>query len=154
MKFVKILLSALTLLASANAQSLGDAGNRPVQDVMPTVVSKSHFKIRPTDTRVLKHFADDGRSLTLKGSPLEQVKAVGDGRVVWAGNGLKGYGNLIIVKHDDSFLTAYSESRTILVQKGDAVAEGQPIADMGETLKFEVRLNGKAVDPEIYLPPF
>lgn len=154
MKRVNIVLLALSLLLNVNAQSLGEMVSRPVQDVRATAASKSHFRIRPADTFTVKRFSEDGRSLTLKGSPIGQVKAVGDGRVVFVGNDLKGYSNLIIIKHDDSFLTAYSESRTILVQKGDAVIEGQPIADMGETLKFEVRLFGKPVDPELYLPPF
>lgn len=87
------------------------------------------------------------------------VKAAADGRIVYAGNGLRGYGNLIIIKHDATYLTAYAHNRTLLVKEGDPVTRGQTIAEMGSTdsdrvmLHFEVRKQGKPVDPLKYLPP-
>ncbi|MBB3259723.1 lipoprotein NlpD [Paraburkholderia sp. WP4_3_2] len=104
---------------------------------------------------------DDTRNkgVNIGGAPGDAVKAAGDGRVVYAGNGLRGYGNLIIIKHDATFLTAYAHNRALMVKEGDAVTKGQKIAEMGNTdsdrvmLHFEVRRQGKPVDPLKYLPP-
>ena len=80
-----------------------------------------------------------------------------DGKVVYAGNGLRGYGNLVIVKHDNTYLTAYAHNSKLLVKEGDTVRKGQKIAEMGDTdatapkLHFELRVNGKPVNPTPYL---
>ncbi len=85
------------------------------------------------------------------------ISAAAEGRVVYAGNGLRGYGNLIIIKHDVTFLTAYAHNRALFVKEGEAVAKGQKIAEMGNSdanrvmLHFEVRQQGKPVDPMKYL---
>jgi murein DD-endopeptidase MepM/ murein hydrolase activator NlpD len=89
------------------------------------------------------------------GSP---VKAAADGKVVYAGNGLRGYGNMLIVNHDANFLTVYAHNKDLLVKEGAQVKQGQTIATMGNTgsnavnLYFELRYNGKAVDALRYLP--
>jgi len=89
----------------------------------------------------------------------EAVRAAGDGRVVYSGSGLKGYGNLIIVKHNRSYLSAYGFNRRLLVEEGDSVRRGQTVAECGQgaegayLLHFEVRRDGVAVDPILYLPP-
>jgi lipoprotein NlpD len=89
----------------------------------------------------------------------EPVRAAGDGRVVYSGSGLKGYGNLIIVKHNASYLSAYGFNRRLLVEEGDSVRRGQTVAECGQgaegayLLHFEVRRDGVAVDPILYLPP-
>ncbi|WP_186222570.1 peptidoglycan DD-metalloendopeptidase family protein [Burkholderia gladioli] len=86
------------------------------------------------------------------------VVAAAAGTVVYAGNGLRGYGNLLIIKHDADFLTAYAHNRTLLVKEGQAVAQGQKIAEMGDTdndrvaLHFELRYGGRSIDPSRYLP--
>ena len=86
------------------------------------------------------------------------VLAAADGRVVYAGAGLRGYGNLIILKHNNTFLTAYAHNQTLLVKEDQAVRKGQKIAEMGNTdadrvkLHFEIRRQGKPVDPTRYLP--
>ena len=86
------------------------------------------------------------------------ILAAAGGRVLYAGSGLRGYGNLIIIKHDNSFLTAYAHNRTLLVHENDAVTKGQKIAEMGDTganqvmLHFEVRKDTKPVDPMKFLP--
>lgn len=86
------------------------------------------------------------------------VMAASAGTVVYAGNNLHGYGNLLIIKHNDSFVSAYGHNRTLLVKEGQKVTTGQKIAEMGSTgtdrvkLHFEIRLNGKPVDPLKYLP--
>ncbi|MGA8259248.1 MAG: peptidoglycan DD-metalloendopeptidase family protein [Arenicellales bacterium] len=96
--------------------------------------------------------------IDIAGKSGETVKSAADGRVVYAGDGLRGYGELIIVKHNDTFLSAYAHNRKILVREGDSVGRGQPIAEMGSTgtnrvkLHFEIRKEGVAVDPLQYLP--
>ena len=87
------------------------------------------------------------------------VLAAADGRVVYAGSSLRGYGNLVIIKHNETFLTAYAHNQTLLVKEDQAVRRGQRIADMGSTdaetvrLHFEIRRLGKPVDPAKLLPP-
>ncbi len=99
-----------------------------------------------------------GGGVLLSGRLGQDVRAASAGRVVYAGNGLRGYGNLIIIKHAESVLSAYAHNREILVHDGQEVAIGQVIAHMGEgprqspILYFEIRQNGKPVDPLPYLP--
>jgi lipoprotein NlpD len=86
------------------------------------------------------------------------VLASADGRVVYAGAGLRGYGNLIILKHNNTYLTAYAHNQLLLVKEDQTVRKGQKIAEMGSTdtdrvkLHFEIRREGKPVDPTRYLP--
>ena len=81
------------------------------------------------------------------------------GKVVYAGTGLRGYGKLVIIKHNATYLSAYAHNREILVKEGQQVTKGQKIAEMGNTdsdqvkLHFEIRRQGKPVDPLKYLPP-
>lgn len=88
----------------------------------------------------------------------DPVLAAADGRVVYVGAGLRGYGNLIILKHNNTFLTAYAHNQTLLVKEDQNVRRGQKIAEMGSTdtdrvkLHFEIRRQGKPVDPSRYLP--
>ena len=85
--------------------------------------------------------------------------AAADGRVVYAGSGLRGYGNLVIVKHNSTYLTAYAHNQVLLVKEDQAVRRGQKIAEMGSTdsesvqLHFEIRRQGKPIDPAKLLPP-
>jgi lipoprotein NlpD len=89
----------------------------------------------------------------------EQVHAAGPGQVVYSGSGLKGYGNLIIVKHNENYLSAYGFNRRLLVKEGGSVTRGQVVAECGQgpdgasMLYFEVRRDGASVDPILYLPP-
>jgi lipoprotein YgeR len=86
------------------------------------------------------------------------VIAAAGGTVVYAGNGLRGYGNLLIIKHNADFLTAYAHNRALLAKEGQSVAQGQKIAEMGDTdndrvaLHFELRYDGRSIDPARYLP--
>jgi lipoprotein NlpD len=90
-----------------------------------------------------------------KGAP---VLAAANGRVVYAGAGLRGYGNLIILKHNNTYLTAYAHNQSLLVKEDQTVRKGQKIAEMGSSdtdrvkLHFEIRRQGKPVDPSRYLP--
>ena len=94
----------------------------------------------------------------ISGKAGDPVLAAADGRVVYAGAGLRGYGNLIILKHNNTFLTAYAHNQTLLVKEDQNVRKGQKIAEMGSTdtdrvkLHFEIRRQGKPVDPSRYLP--
>ncbi|MDR8105250.1 peptidoglycan DD-metalloendopeptidase family protein [Burkholderia cenocepacia] len=114
----------------------------------------------PARGPVLNGFDDaKNKGVNIGGTAGESVKAAADGRVVYSGNGLRGYGNLIIIKHDATYLTAYAHNRALMVKEGDAVTKGQKIAEMGNSdadrvmLHFEVRRQGKPVDPLKYLPP-
>ncbi|MCA8051362.1 peptidoglycan DD-metalloendopeptidase family protein [Burkholderia arboris] len=113
----------------------------------------------PARGPVLNGFDDaKNKGVNIGGTAGETVKAAADGRVVYSGNGLRGYGNLIIIKHDATYLTAYAHNRALMVKEGDAVTKGQKIAEMGNSdadrvmLHFEVRRQGKPVDPLKYLP--
>ena len=98
------------------------------------------------------------KGLGIAGKAGDPVVAAADGKVVYAGAGLRGYGNLIILKHNNTFLTAYAHNQTLLVKEDQNVKKGQKIADMGSTdadrvkLHFEIRRSGKPVDPARYLP--
>lgn len=99
------------------------------------------------------------KGLKIAGKLGDPVVAAADGRVVYAGSGLRGYGNLVILKHNETYLTAYAHNQTLLVKEDQMVKKGQRIADMGSSdadrvlLHFEVRRQGKPVDPAKYLPP-
>jgi lipoprotein NlpD len=98
------------------------------------------------------------KGLKIAGKLGDPVYASADGRVVYAGSGLRGYGNLVILKHNETYLTAYAHNQSLLVKEDQNVRKGQRIADMGSSdadkvmLHFEVRRNGKPVDPAKYLP--
>ena len=115
----------------------------------------------PTQGNVLQGFSNsDGgnKGVDISGSRGQAIKAAASGRVVYAGNALRGYGNLIIIKHNDDFLSAYAHNDKILVSDQQEVKAGQEIAKMGSTgtnavkLHFEIRYKGKSVDPVRYLP--
>jgi lipoprotein NlpD len=98
------------------------------------------------------------KGLDIAGKAGDPVQAAADGQVVYAGAGLRGYGNLIILKHNNTFLTAYAHNQALLVKEDQKVRKGQKIAEMGKTdadrvkLHFEIRRQGKPVDPAKYLP--
>jgi lipoprotein NlpD len=104
---------------------------------------------------------DDSRNkgITIAGKAGDPVVAAADGRVVYAGSGLRGYGNLVIVKHNNTYLTAYAHNQTLLVKEDQVVKRGQRIAEMGSSdasrvqLHFEIRKQGKPIDPTRLLPP-
>lgn len=133
--------------------------NSPAQPVTPAATGPVAFSW-PARGPLLGRFDDThNKGIDIGGTPGAPVRAAADGRVVYAGNGLRGYGNLIIVKSDATFLTAYAHNRDLKVKEGDSVTKGQEIAEMGNSdsdrvmLHFEVRRDGKPVDPLRYLPP-
>lgn len=124
-------------------------------------VANDHAWTWPTEGRIVSGFGDAGaigKGLDIRGSVGQAVRTAAGGRVVYSGSGLIGYGQLIIVKHDDTFISAYGHNRKLLVAEGDQVSAGQRIAEMGlgpgdePTLHFEIRVEGQAVDPLVYLP--
>ena len=115
----------------------------------------------PSKGKVVGAFSETAnlKGIDIAGSAGQPVVASASGRVVYAGSGLRGYGKLIIIKHNKTYLSAYAHNREILVKEGDQVARGQKIAEMGSTdtdqvkLHFEIRRMGKPMDPARYLPP-
>lgn len=115
--------------------------------------------IWPAQGAVLAGFDEaKNKGIDISGKAGDAVMASADGRVVYAGAGLRGYGNLIILKHNNTFLTAYAHNQTLLVKEDQSVRRGQKIAEMGSSdadrvkLHFEIRRQGKPVDPAKYLP--
>ncbi|MDR9425574.1 MAG: peptidoglycan DD-metalloendopeptidase family protein [Marinobacter sp.] len=115
----------------------------------------------PHGGTVIAGFSASGKvnkGVDIAGKSGDDVKAAASGSVVYAGSGLLGYGNLIIVNHSEHYLSAYAHNRKILVQEGEDVEAGQVIAELGSTgtdkpmLHFEIRRNGNPVDPTRYLP--
>lgn len=114
----------------------------------------------PTAGKVLTGFNEAGsaRGIDIGGSTGQAVTAAAPGKVIYSGSDLRGYGKLVIVKHNTDFLSVYAHNSKILVKEGEQVVRGQKIAEMGNTdtdktkLHFEIRRQGKSVDPAKYLP--
>ncbi|WP_291969738.1 murein hydrolase activator NlpD [Candidatus Symbiopectobacterium sp.] len=158
---------------STNAYS-GNSGKQNVGKMLPStgaavtapaVVESSAPAVGswrwPTEGKVIDSFsASEGgnKGIDIAGTRVQPIMATASGRVVYAGNALRGYGNLIIIKHDDDYLSAYAHNDTILVREQQEVKAGQQIATMGSTgtssvrLHFEIRYKGKSVNPLRYLP--
>ena len=114
----------------------------------------------PARGKVLAGFAEPNqKGLDISGKPGDPVLAAAAGRVMYTGTGIRGYGKLIVIKHDNNFNSVYAHNREILVKEGQNVTRGQRIAELGDTdtdapkLHFEIRKSGKPVDPARYLPP-
>ncbi len=116
--------------------------------------------IWPGKGNVIAEFDESkNKGVDISGAAGDPVLAAADGKVVYAGAGLRGYGNLVILKHNNTYLTAYAHNQSLQVKEDQAVKKGQKIAEMGSSdservkLHFEVRRQGKPVDPLKYLPP-
>lgn len=115
----------------------------------------------PTKGRVIKNFSagDQGnKGIDIAGQRGQPITSTANGTVVYSGNALRGYGNLVIIKHNDNYLSAYAHNERLLVHEGQSVKAGQKIATMGSSgtnsvrLHFEIRYQGKSVNPKRYLP--
>ena len=112
---------------------------------------------RPTTGNVIANFGGSNKGVDIAGTQGQPVVAAADGKVVYAGSGLRGYGNLVIIQHNSSFLSAYGHNQRLLVNENQTVKRGQTIAHMGNTdaprtqLHFEIRQNGKPVNPANYV---
>lgn len=153
-----------TVTESAGSQGTGAAADtarrKPAPDPGPALPSGSPDWLWPTSGPVLRRYSPGSANpgIDVGGTAGQVVKSAADGRVVYSGDGLRGYGQLIIVKHNETYLSAYAHNRKLLVAEGEHVKRGQPIAEMGSTgtdrvkLHFEIRKQGNAVDPLKYLP--
>jgi lipoprotein NlpD len=149
---------------AARPERPSGARSRPAREPepMPSIPAEPPPPWRwPTTGNVVVEFGGrpgSGTGVLIDGRPGQPVRAAADGRVVYSGGGLIGYGQLIIIKHNDTYLSAYGHNASLLVREGEAIERGQRIATMGEgpgrepRLHFEIRRNGKPVDPRQYLP--
>ncbi|WP_322055263.1 peptidoglycan DD-metalloendopeptidase family protein [Paraburkholderia bannensis] len=145
-------------VATAAPAPASEASTRP-SAAKPRAAAAAARLAWPMNGSVATAFAPGkSRGILIAGAPGEPVKAAAAGRVTYAGSGIRGYGKLIIVKHNAKLLTAYGRNGRLLVKQGDTVKPGQTIATSGAdsagvgTLLFEVRENGKPVDPMDWLP--
>ncbi len=148
--------------SSGGASTPAPAASRPAPVAPTPTPAASGFSWRwPADGVVVGNFVPGEttkQGIDIAGSNGQAVKAAADGVVVYSGSGLVGYGELIIIKHNEQWLSAYGHNRKRLVNEGQIVKAGQQIAEMGRSgatrdmLHFEIRYNGKPVDPMSYLP--
>ncbi len=164
-----IIASTVTPMTAASLPAAGGtdkpaatpaaAASAPVAASSSSATDDEIKWIWPTQGAVLAGFDEaKNKGLDIGGSAGDPVLAAADGRVVYVGAGLRGYGNLIILKHNNMYLTAYAHNQTLLIKEDQSVRQGQKIAEMGSSdadrvkLHFEVRRQGKPVDPAKYLP--
>ena len=151
---------ATTATVEQQAQPQVKATTASTQSTMAAPASSIRW-VSPTAGRIVQGFSNSeggNKGIDIAGQKGQDVRSAADGKVVYAGNALEGYGNLIIIKHNDDFLSAYAHNDRILVDEQDNVKAGQKIATMGSTgtssnkLHFEIRYKGKSIDPMRYLP--
>ncbi len=112
----------------------------------------------PAGGQIMQGFNNNSKGIDIAGALGDPVNAAADGKVMYSGNGVRGLGNLIIVNHQNGFITAYAHNRTLLVKTGQDVKRGAKIAEIGQSdttsprLHFEIRRQGTPVDPMQYLP--
>ena len=158
-----VLATAVTTVPAASVAAPAVAASAPAAAAVPAAAPQGDDAIAwlwPASGPVTTAFDDvKSKGLAISGKAGDPVVSAADGRVVYAGSGLRGYGNLVIVKHNSTYLTAYAHNQTLLVKEDQAVRRGQKIAEMGSTdaervqLHFEIRRQGKPVDPSKLLPP-
>ena len=149
-----------TAPADQTAAMPAPAPAAPTTDNKAAAVEAANAWAWPSGGKVLDRFDEaHNKGIDIGGSVGDPVYAASDGQVVYSGNGLPGYGKLVIIKHTDDYVSAYAHNNEILVTQGQAVKRGQRIADLGMTdassprLHFEIRRRGTPVDPLTYLPP-
>jgi len=149
---------------SADIDKAAPVIKKPVEEMPSTAAATNAAMVDgvkfawPAKGKVIAGFNESSnKGINIAGKMGEPVDAAAEGKVVYAGSGLRGYGNLVIIKHEGNYLTAYAHNSKILVKEGEAVKRGQRIADMGDSdadtamLHFEVRRQGKPVDPMKFL---
>ena len=144
--------------ASLPADPAAPAASAPPTELASIAPAPTGW-VWPANGQIISGFSEGGsKGLSIAGAPGEAVFAAETGKVVYSGSGLRGYGNLVIVKHEQDVITAYAHNRAILVKEGQTVRRGQKIAELGMSdaerpmLLFEVRKGGKPVDPMTFLP--
>ena len=152
--------TAVTTIAAPPARP-ASAASAPAaaSNSSPALTEDDVAWIWPAQGKLIAGFDEaKNKGYDIDGKAGDPIIAAGDGRVVYAGAGLRGYGNLIILKHNNTYLTAYAHNQTLLVKEDQTVKKGQKIAEMGNSdadrvkLHFEIRRQGKPVDPAKYLP--
>ena len=153
---------APTTVVTAPRAGSGTTASTPATSTPAAAPVRSNISWRwPADGSIVGRFVageTTKQGVDIAGTSGQAVKAAADGVVVYSGAGLVGYGELIIIKHNEQWLSAYGHNRKRLVNEGQNVKAGQQIAEMGRTganrdmLHFEIRYNGKPVDPQQYLP--
>lgn len=148
------------ILPSPNKIEKSNDVEKPAKNQPEVAPPRSNNSIKwswPTNGKILSKYSERTKGVSISGNAGQSVLASADGTVVYSGNSLRGYGNLIIVKHNDIYLSAYGHNSKILVREGETVSKGQKIAEMGNTdsetvrLHFEIRERGKPVDPLRFL---
>lgn len=138
-------------------QNINQTILKPVS-TLPEEVSRWMWPVKGKLIGTFSATEQGNKGIKIAGKRGEVIKAAADGRVVYAGNALRGYGNLVIIKHNDDYLSAYAHADAILVKEKQQVTAGQTVAKMGNTgtnqvmLHFEIRYHGQSVNPLIYLP--
>ena len=142
---------------TTNQQDVNKSIHRPTTQI-PTKVSQWLWPVRGNLIGRFSANEQGNKGIKIAGKRGDIIKSAADGRVVYAGSALRGYGNLVIIKHSDDFLSAYAHADKILVKEKQFVSMGQTLATMGSTgtdrvmLHFEIRYHGKSVNPLKYLP--
>lgn len=151
--------SSTSSAASSGSTDAGAGAQSAAQSPAQAKAGPGVSLVWPAQGSVIRGFdGKNSKGVDIANAAGTPVIAAAAGNVVYAGNGLRGYGNMLIIKHDDDYLTAYAHNRTLLVKEGQTVQQGQQIAEMGDTdsnrtmLHFEVRYMGRSVDPARYLP--
>jgi lipoprotein NlpD len=137
------------------------AASTPAASAAASAASGDEDKVDwmwPAEGKQVGAFDQGKKGIDIAGKSGQSVVAAAGGKVMYAGSGIRGYGNLVIIKHTSSLLSAYAHNKTILVKEGQTVSKGQKIAEMGNSdsdvvkLHFEIRQQGKPVDPSKFLP--
>jgi lipoprotein YgeR len=152
--------SAPVTAATASSGAATPAPRSAPDDVSPAAAPATSIAlIWPVNGTVIRRFdGSNSKGIDIAASAGTPVVAAAAGSVVYAGNGLRGYGNLLILKHNADYLTAYAHNRVLLVKEGQSVTQGEKIAEMGDTdtdrvmLHFELRYQGRSIDPSRALP--
>nr|WP_269807966.1 peptidoglycan DD-metalloendopeptidase family protein [Pseudomonas agronomica] len=147
--------------AEAGTTAVPSVANKPAAAPLPPAGPAPTGWGWPSNGVLIGKFSSNGslnKGIDIAGDLGQPVLAASDGTVVYAGSGLRGYGELVIIKHSDTYVSAYGHNRRLLVREGQQVKVGQTIAEMGSTgtdrvkLHFEIRRQGKPVDPLQFLP--
>lgn len=152
----KPLPAAASPAVSAEIKTQEKSGNK---EQMPATTTGDDVVewMAPTAGKLLKTFTEESKGIDFSGKMGQPVLAAGSGRVVYAGSGLRGYGKMVIIKHNNTYLSAYAHNSKLLVKEGDTVKRGEKIAEMGNSdtdqvkLHFEIRQFGKPVDPTKFI---
>jgi len=146
--------------SSASASAGTSSSSRSAAADTPSAPASSISLIWPATGNVIRGFdGNNSKGIDIANAAGTPVFAAAGGTVVYASNGLRGYGNLLIIKHNADYLTAYAHNRALLVKEGETVQQGQKIAEMGDSdndrvmLHFELRYAGRSIDPARSLPP-